>query len=159
MSDQTTMNGQSKKQSSAKGRIGAHVADLMHDLMSLGELQMQLLGVDLRDARSRSAIPGLLIALALMIAIASMPVLLIGIGYLLMQSTEVSEGVALVSVALLAFASASLIGLLAWRKFKQALALLTRSQNEFRENIHWIKHALKRRSKESDQSNSEIGDE
>jgi hypothetical protein len=155
MGDQATMNGQAKQERFAAGRIGRNVAGFAHDLVTLCELQIQLLGVDLRDARARGVVPGLLVGIAVLIAIASVPVLLTGAGLLLANATGVSNGSALIVVATTAIAASGIVGWIAWRKLTAALNLLARSQNEFRENLQSIKSALKQSGHSADRSEAQ----
>lgn len=144
MVDQTSVNnGKPEKTRSAASRFGHNVADLTHDLIALGELQFQLLSVDVRDARARGIGPIVSIAIVALIALSAFPVLMIGAALMIAGAAEISTGAALVGVAVAGLAVAGILGLVAWSKLKHAIALLTRSQNELRENIRSIKHALK----------------
>lgn len=80
MLDQKNMNGQ-RGQTSPAGGVKKNLAGLTHDLISLAELQAQLVAVDLRDSYSRSVVPAVLVVTALLLALGAMPVILLGIGW------------------------------------------------------------------------------
>lgn len=135
------MNGRHATESPAS-KVGSNLAGLTHDLMTLAELQCQLVAVDLRDGLSKSLIPVVMIIGAILLALGTMPVILLGIGWSLVTSAGLSIGITFLLVSL---AALILAGLVAWwgsTQLIQALSVLKRSQNELRENIRWVKQAL-----------------
>lgn len=142
MVDQTKMNGQQRKTSPAVG-MGRNLADLSHDLLTLVELQCQLLFVDIAEGKSKSILPLILIVSGCLLALAALPVLLLAFGWMLVNLGELSQHAAFFIVSLSAIA---LAGGAVWGGFKllsRAMAVLGRSRQEMRENLEWIKFALK----------------
>ena len=135
------MNCQPASESPAS-KVGSNLAGLTHDLMTLGELQCQLIGVDLREGLSKSIVPGVILVGAVLLALGTMPVVLLGIGWSLVNLAGFSVGVTFLMVSLVALVVA---GLAAWwgvTRLIDALSVLLRSQRELTENLSWVKKAL-----------------
>lgn len=149
MADQKTMNEHRQnghQEHSPAADVGSNVADFSHDLISLTELQIQLFAVDVREGTSHSVIPVVLIVAGLILALGAVPVLLLGVAWALVHYAELSQEVALLATGLTALVIAGLMAWVGWRRMQSALSIFTRSQHELKENIYWIKQALKRRS-------------
>ncbi|MCA9077887.1 MAG: phage holin family protein [Planctomycetaceae bacterium] len=143
MSHQTTMNnGRQKREQSPATGVRRNLAGLTHDLITLGELQCQLVAVDLRDAKTQSIIPIVMIAGGLLLAMGTMPVILLGIGWALVNLAGFTEGIAFLTVSLIALAIAAATAWWGWNKLNSALAIMKRSQHELSENVRWIKQSL-----------------
>ena len=61
------------------------VAEFVDDLTSLAELQARLAAIDFRDAARKSAVPIVLTVVGLTVVVASVPVALLGAGWLTIQ--------------------------------------------------------------------------
>lgn len=143
MVDQATVKAEHNGRGKPAG-VGRSVSGLAHDVIELAELQAQLLALDLRDSGSRAAPPVALLVSAVLLALGSMPVLLLGIGWLLVRQAGWTEGAAFLSVgggAVLLAAATAWIGS---RRLQSAITILTRSTQELSENIQWLKQTLKR---------------
>jgi hypothetical protein len=123
------------------------VADLAHDLVTLAELQGQLLATDLRDGARQAKTPAVLLVVAPVLALSALPVLLLGCARLLANGAGWSESASLLTVGAIALALAAVLGWLGWARLQKALSVVTRSREEFTENVRWLKAALSRRSK------------
>ena len=100
MVDQASVNGR------ATARVpGPHsaefegVAEFVDDLASLAELQARLAAVDFRDAARKSAVPIVLTVVGLTVVVASVPVALIGTGWLLASALKIHQGWAMLLTA------------------------------------------------------------
>lgn len=147
MVNQTQMNGNRAASEApipeASNVLRTNVAGLLHDVLTLGELQVQLVTLDLRETWSKSKIPAVLIAGALIFALGTIPVFLGGIGWVLHNTAGWGVGVALLVTAGVALLLAGVTAWISWRKMSSALTTLTRSQQELSSNVRWIKNALK----------------
>lgn len=141
MSDQETMNGTTAKRSPVPN-VGRNLAGMTHDLISLTELQCQLVAVDLEEATSKSLLPVILIAVAILLALGTMPVALLGIGWAFVTLGGYSEGTVFLMVSLVALVVAGGIGWLGVIQLRSAVAVMKRSQRELKENVRWVKQAL-----------------
>lgn len=144
MVNQAQVDGKKTNASPAAG-VGHNVADLSHDLIELAELQCQLLLVDVSESKSKSMIPVIVMAGAALFALGTIPVILLGVGWLLVDTLDLSEAAAFLIVGFVSLLIAAGAGWWGYRAVKSALSLLTRSRREMSENIRWIKMALKSR--------------
>ena len=146
MSSQTPVNGQvtsPQKVRDSKAAITSSVADVLHDVTELAELQARLFASDLLKAKRRSILGVVCFAVGGCLLLGLIPVFLMGAAELLTQSTDIKSASALLMVAgcaLLAAAATSAVG---WIQFKGVLAELENSKIELKQNINWIKRTLK----------------
>ena len=84
MADQASVNGRgaAREPGSSTAEFEG-VAEFVDDLASLAEFQAKLAAVDLRDAVRKSALPIVLTLVGLAMMVASVPVALLGAGWLL----------------------------------------------------------------------------
>lgn len=137
MVTQTTMNGNSNP------HVGENLAGLAHDVANLAELQIQLLAVDLRDARSQAGPAAVFLGAGAVAALGAVPVLLMGLGYLLVEWAEWSAAAALLTVSLIAIVGGLTVLYLGWKRLMSAAGTLQRSKSELVETLHWLKESLK----------------
>jgi hypothetical protein len=139
MVDQTTMNRRFPRQT----HIRANLAGLAHDALTLAELQVQLLSVDLRDARRGAATALALVLAGGVLALGCVPLLLLGGAQLLVERAHWPESGAYAAVGVLAAAAAVLVLRMGWRRTTRALATVQRSREELLETVRWLKESLK----------------
>lgn len=148
MAGQTQVNGSTNRRGAGVA-FRENVSDLIHDVIELGELQTRLLMIDL-SATSRGSMLAVAIgAAALVLALGSVPVLLLGIGWALVQFAEWTQTAAFAATGVGALVLAAVLAWLAWRKLNNAISKLSRSRDEFATNVAWIKDALKHNSSPS----------
>lgn len=125
--------------------VTAHLGNLGADLLSLGELQLELFSVDTREAVQQSYFPTVLACLGVGFVIGSCPLALLGLSWWIADSTALTVWAASLIVAAIGLVVA--VGLLffAWKGFRSSLALLGRSRTEFRSNLQWIKNLLSKK--------------
>jgi hypothetical protein len=145
MADQKTLNGRDKLPSPAAD-VSNNVANFSHDLLTLSELQAQLFLVDLREGVVQSIMPLVLVVGGLALALGAIPVLLLGLGRVLVEQAGWSAGVSFLATSAVALALAGGLAWLGWRRLRLSLETFTRSKRELKENIFWIKQALKHRN-------------
>jgi len=121
-----------------KGGIG----DLAADLISLGELQLELLAVDSRDALRESVYPGILLCLGGGLILGACPVFLFGLSWGLAELTDISLAVACIIIAILALGGAGGLLYFARKHLRFSLGHFTRSREELRSNTQWLKRIL-----------------
>ncbi len=120
----------------------AQLGNLGADLLSLGELQLELFSVDARDAAKASYYPTVLACLGIGFAIGACPLALLGLSWWLAEATTLSLAAASLIVAAVGLAFAILLLYIAYKGFRESLGLLGRSRTEFRSNLRWIKHVI-----------------
>ena len=120
------------------GQLGNLGADLIH----LGELQLELLATDARDATREARWPTLVACLAGGLFIGTCPLTLLGFSWWLADATELSLAASSLIIAGIGLAIAVGLFLIAWKGFKSSFALLNRSRTELHSNLEWIKKIL-----------------
>jgi hypothetical protein len=138
MVDQATLN-----RGSPPRRVRRNLSELAHDVVTLVELQVQLLAVDLRDARKTAGLAIAQLAAAVCLGLGAVPLLLFAVSHVLIESARWPPAVA---YAVVGIAAAGVAGLLLWtgsRQSARALGTIQRSRAEFEETLRWLKGSLR----------------
>ena len=144
MVTQAPVNG-SDASPSASEAVSRNLGDFVGDVMSLGEMQVQLFSLDVREACTKAITPALGAMAAILIAAGSVPIMLMSIAWCLVQRAGVPQDLAFLAT----FAGAAIISAIAawlcWQRISAIAPIIVRSSGEFSQNLRWIKHALKKR--------------
>jgi hypothetical protein len=122
--------------------VFGNLADFAGDVATLAELQAKLASHDLKETISRATIPVGAIMVGGVLALGTIPVLLIGVGELLGPLLGLSHGGSMLAVAILALVLATAMLLFAMPALKRSFASFQRSREELVRNIAWIKTVL-----------------
>jgi hypothetical protein len=128
---------------SGTGTVVSNVAGFGEDLLNLAELQARLAALELRQNIDAVKTGVSLIATAILVAAAALPVGLIGIAELLVSEMGLKRGSALLTTSIIAILVAGvLIGL--------AVSILRRNQigfplsrEELARNVNWVRTVLR----------------
>jgi hypothetical protein len=123
--------------------LRGNISELMHDLATMGDLQLKLLGVDSRAMLNRARLPAAVGAAAVVLVMGATPVLLLGLAHLLAESLLWPLSAAYSLVAGVALCLGGLTLWLAYRQLCEAARPLERSRCEFNENVAWIRRAIR----------------
>lgn len=146
MANQTSVAG-----SSVAGHNGAeaparaisrNVSDFAHDISTLADLQWQLASVDLKQALRKLTLPAILLVAAIGLILGAIPVMFLGVGYLLVEYTELSVGWACLVAALGGLIVAGLFAAIGYVRLTHSFDVLHRSREELARNFNWIKSVL-----------------
>ena len=118
------------------------VAEFVDDLASLAELQARLAAIDFRDAARKSAIPIALTVVGLAVVVASIPVGLLGTGWLLASALRIHQGWAMLLTAGAAMAVGGLVAGLSGRRLSHSLDSFRRSHKQLMVNLAWVRTVL-----------------
>ncbi len=143
MVDQASVNGRETARvphSSAAEYEG--VAEFVDDLASLAELQAKLAAVDFRDAARKSAVPIVLSVVGLTVVVTSVPVALLGTGWLLASALKIHQGWAMLLTAGAAMALGGLLAGLGGRRLSHSFDSFRRSRKQLRLNLEWVRAVL-----------------
>jgi hypothetical protein len=137
MSNRLQENGHS-----AGGSAARSVGQILHDIVTLGQLQSQLFLLDARDAGVKVQRPILALAAGAVLAICSVPIALIGIAFLLIDVAHLSRLAAFwITFVFAVFVAASLIAYaIAW--LRKPPGLFAYSREELGNNIERVKEML-----------------
>jgi hypothetical protein len=121
-----------------------NTAEFVHDVVTLGELQVSLLKLDVAQMAGRIVVPAIVLAVGAVIVLSCMPILLAAVALTMVEVWNWSLPQAFffaLGCGLLLGGVASLYGVVAIRR---SIAVLERSRNELAQNVSWIKQVLKR---------------
>lgn len=121
------------------GDVGAHATGLVHDIITLIELQFKLLYIDVREVLSRATGGVVLLAALVAVLLGCVPVLLVATAELLVQKAGWGRPPAYFLVAGTAGAIAVVVGLMTVRRLRSVGAVLARSHAELLRNLEFAK--------------------
>ncbi|MEQ9409338.1 MAG: phage holin family protein [Fuerstiella sp.] len=120
------------------------LGSLLYDLTCLTELQGRLFVHDLHELRTGVTIAIAMLAVGVVLAFATIPVLLMGAGWLLAEFLQWPVWAGLLTCAAAAgIVPGALLLYLGWRRLLKKSTVMTRSTAELRENARWLKRRLK----------------
>ncbi len=143
MVDQTTKLNRNGERITPSGHMGRNVSGLAHDLMTLFELQFQLLRVDLKAGVRRAIVPIAAMAVGAVLIFTALLLLVSAVAMLVQESTDLSAGASFAITGGSAILLAAVMMFAAWLKLRTSFDVLSRSRQEFKENLRSIKSALK----------------
>lgn len=146
MAREATVNGRHKAESPVR-RVRRNLAGLGHDVISLAELQLQLISLDVRETASKSIMPVVLLVCCVLLGLGVFPVLLMGLGWLLVEQAGLSQASGFLIAGGAALLVAAVLGAAGLWGLRKALQPLSRSREELQENVRWIKNALRHSSR------------
>lgn len=133
--------------------MSRNLGDFAADLISLAELQWELLKVDVRDSVRGGLIPVFLAVACLPLLLAALPVFLAGISLLLIRRGGLSDDVAFLLTAGGVIFIVAAVVTVAVTRLREPWIKLSRSRQELHQNVLWIKNALKQTSARRDLEN------
>jgi uncharacterized membrane protein YqjE len=147
MADQATVTppGPAKK-------LGRNVTSFAHDLITLIELQLRLLSVDVRDASQTAGTASALVVVGVLAAIGTIPLLFVTLAAALIEFAHWSHTAAFALVSVLGLMSGAALAYFGWKKLLVAGTTLGRSKAEMVQTLQWVKETL--RPKDDDETES-----
>lgn len=133
---------EAKIESKSHRPLGTNIASLVRDLARMGDLQLQLLSLDVNQfwSSARAGIIGSLLAATAVLA--SLPVLLFGLADLLQRATGWTSEACRLTLG----GGMTLCGILVIRagvlRIGNAATCLKRSQEELAQNLKWVREVL-----------------
>ena len=117
---------------------------LAHDIVALADLQLQLFRADGREM-ARKAAPKLILAAAgFVIATSSLPLLMVGLAYALVELAEFPIWGAMLSSAFVGIIIGAVAVVVGIKRLQPLSGIWQRSTGELRENVEFLKETLKR---------------
>jgi hypothetical protein len=118
------------------------VAGLGGDIAALAELQGKLALADLKVSAGEAAIPTLMLATGLVVALSSVPVALVGLAYLVAEATGWRTSLAFLVTAAAVMVLALVVALVGYLGLTKSFSSFRRSRDELTRNVAWIKTVL-----------------
>ena len=128
-------------------RVVAHnVSELLHDSLTLGDLQLRLLWADCRRLAADVVYPGVLLLIAVVLVLSCVPVALAAIALTLVEATRLTmaQSFAFTLAGGLVLGGVVALAALVW--LRRYLNPFTRSLAELDANVRWIKKILRENS-------------
>jgi hypothetical protein len=129
---------------SAASGVRDGVGELLHDVVSLGELQAQLLAVDARESVQHAKLPIALVAIGAVLGLGCVPVLLLAMGEAFYELLDWPRSLSYLASGVIAALAGGLLLWLGIGKFNAVIGVFKRSSEELSENVRWVKYALTR---------------
>lgn len=123
--------------------VARNMAEVAHDAIKLAELQVALLKMELRDFLRAAATPVVLLLFSFLLILGCIPVVLLGLAYMLVDFAGLSPALATCSVGAIGVVGAGLAAVWGAQKLRAVALALERSRGEFQRNLDWVKHILK----------------
>ena len=132
-------------------RAVAHsIADLAHDATVLCELQTKLFKAELDTAGQKVVAPIVMFAVAGILALASVPLLLVCFAYVLVEIAELSHWLSFLAAAGLGIVLAAVIGGIGYLLLKKIGWPFPQSQAELKRNMEWFRGSMRPQAAPSD---------
>ena len=121
---------------------------LAHDILALADLQLQLFRADGQEM-ARQAAPKLILAGAGgVIAASSLPLLMVGLAYALVELAEFPIWGAMLTSAVIGIIIGAVAVVVGIKRLQPLSGIWQRSTGELRENVEFLKETLKRPTSE-----------
>ena len=121
--------------------VARNIGDFAHDVLILGELQMELFKVDTNDCLARLVKPVGLLAAAAICSLGCVPIALMTVAFGL-AAAGLSTWLAFLLATACGLLFAAILGVIGWRLLRQSPVDFTRSKNEFASNFQWVKQVV-----------------
>jgi uncharacterized membrane protein YqjE len=130
------------RDSNGPANVVSNVAEFGEDVLSLMELQTRLAAIELKQNAEAVKFGGAVILTGIVLALAGMPIALAGIAELLVSQFGMNHGLALLVVAIAAFALAGTAIAIAAARLRSSNLGFPLSQEEFARNVNWLRTVL-----------------
>jgi hypothetical protein len=128
--------------------VAASVSELTSNIIELTELQSQLVMLDVKKSVEKAKLCVILGIVAACLLLASIPVALIALGYLLYEQLEWSMAASMGVAALVGLLLTGIVGGVAYALVQNGVMTMERSRDELSRNIAWLKSTLRTQGKQ-----------
>lgn len=147
MVDQASMsgrnaNGSAKFTDDAPEGVVGSLTEFGNDVATLIELQTRLAVLDLKESSAKAKVPSGMTVLAIALALAALPVALLGAADLLATAMDWTPGASRLVVALVAVVVAGVLGYLGIKGLSSSFQSFQRTREELTRNISWIRTVI-----------------
>lgn len=146
-------NGHTSPTTSVRQGLGG----LLHDVATLGELQIELLKIDAGSASRRAIVPAGLIGAGVIFALSVIPLVLLAVAQVLRDQAGWPPALATLTAALIGILIAVVCGGLGYLGLKRVMEPLARSRDELSRNVAWLKTALQRQDTQQHAATAQAG--
>lgn len=129
--------------------VARSMQQLAHDVVELAELQTAMIQLELKGWWKQLVAPIAFFAIAFLLAVSSIPILILSGAYGLHVATDLGMGWSLLIAAGVSLLIGGIVGYLGLRALKAAHAPLEESRRELSQNVRWIKTVLQHQARPS----------
>jgi hypothetical protein len=144
MVDQATLKSSNGRGVSPPRAVAKSAAELLHDVLTLAELQGQLLKVDCQSGLRKLIVPAICLAFGTVLALCCVPLALTAIALGLAETTALIHSQSFAIVLVGAAIVAAVLVIAAVTYLRHGWQMFDRSQTELARNLQWSKEMLKR---------------
>jgi hypothetical protein len=124
------------------GDVVGNVAEFGENLLTLAELQARLAAMELKQNLEAAKVSGSVVLAGALLALVSLPLVLVGIAELLVSELGMRRGYALLGVAITALVIAAVsIGIAGYR-LRRTVVGFPITGEEFARNLNWVRTVL-----------------
>jgi len=124
-------------------KFGRNISGYAHDILTLGELQLRLLAVDLRDGSSAAGLGLGAIVAGVLAAVGAIPLIFVTMALALVEFADWSWTAAFGVSALVGLLFGAAAAYFGWKRLLSAGKTFGRSKAEAVETLRWIKESLR----------------
>lgn len=117
---------------------------LVYDIVALADLQLQLFRTDGQEMARKAAPKLILAAVGVVIAASSLPLLMVGLAYALVELAGFPIWAAMLSSAVIGIIIGAIAVVVGIKRLQPLSGIWQRSTGELRENVEFLKETLKR---------------
>jgi hypothetical protein len=144
MVDQATLKSTNGRGDSPPRAVAKSAAELLHDVLTLAELQGKLLKVDCQNGLRKLIVPTVCLAFGAVLALCCVPLALTAIALGLAETTALTHSQSFAVVLVSAAVVAAVLVFAAVSYLRHGWQMFDRSQTELARNLQWSKDMLKR---------------
>jgi len=144
MADQAPLGGGSRTRAESRGNgsVVGSIAELGNDIMTLAELQAKLLALDLKECTAQAGTSLALILAGLTVMLASLPVAVLGVAYLVADALGIKPGWAMLLTVAVVLVLGGVLLAVCVPRLRRSFAAFRRSREELNRNLSWIRTVL-----------------
>lgn len=144
MDHQTKISERNGSPETVPRALARDVGEFAHDVLTLAELQAQLLVADVQECGQRVLVPGLVLLCGVALGLACFPIALAVLALLLVQVFGTSYAAGFLVAVVVGAIVSTLLGAIGWFQVHKHVGVLRRSQQELAHNLRWIKKVFER---------------
>ena len=144
MDQQTKISERNGSPEKASKALVRNAGEFAHHVVTLAELQAQLLVADAKECGQRVLGPGLVLLCGMALGLACFPIALAALALLFIQVFDTSYAAGFLLALAAGAVLSALLCVVGWLQVRNSLSVLRRSQLELVRNLSWIKKVLER---------------
>lgn len=142
MANQATVNPDLSSMEPSPGSMVGNIAEFGNDIATLVELQAKLAAHDAKECVGRATLPVVLLAAGGAVALASLPLLLLGMADLIARLSGLPDWGSRLIVAAVALGGAAIVAFVSYKEAIGSITSFRRSTEEFTRNLSWVRTVL-----------------